>query len=565
MHGIQRTIKNARRYAEIIEVLARHGFEDVVAELGLDRWLDAGRRLILRAPKREAGPAPASRASRLRRAMEELGPTFIKMGQVLSCRPDLVPQAWADEFRKLQADCPRVDYSEIESLMRGEFGDAWPFSRVDPEPLAAGSMAQVHRAVLEDGTRVVAKVLRPGIEDVTATDMDILGTLAQFAEAHFSNLGYSPTEVVAEFARELRREVDMNVEARATQRLRAFFADDPMIRFPRVYERATTRRVLSLEEFEGVLLSARKEGDLSPERCRAVVEHGARAVFRQCLDLGFFHADPHPGNIFALPDGSVGFIDCGMTGQLDERTAENLATLVVGVVDADVDKVARVVQSLSDADPSVLEDRAFRADVREFVSHFEGATLAHLDMARLLQEFFDKLRAHKLRCPADLVLLIKALATIQSVGAELDPGFDMVAYARPHLERLVARRYSLGAVRRRFEGALRDYADLAEGLPGEVRTLLTQLRRNRLAVNLEHRGLGRLTQAIEHASRNIAFAMLIAGIVVASGILIHADRGTTAVNLTTLGGIGIAVALVLTAMHVVANRRWARERRRGGK
>jgi ubiquinone biosynthesis protein len=559
---IHRTIQNARRYGEIIEVLARQGFQDIVAETGLDRWLEAGRRLILRST-----PAPAaqrSRAERLREAMEELGPTFIKLGQVLSVRPDLIPEDWAEEFRKLQADAAKVPFEEIRAVLASEFGEklGGVIRHVEEEPLAAASMAQVHRATLADGTGVVLKILRPGIEEVTASDMEILSTLAEFAEAHFSNLGYSPKEVVQEFARELKKEVDLTHEGRATDRLRSYFEKDEQVRFPRVYWEASTRRVLALEEFRGVLLSSPGAKTLTGDERSRVVRSGADAVLRQCLEFGFFHADPHPGNLFALPGGVVGFIDCGMTGQLDPRTAESLALLVVGVVHADVEKVVKVVGVLADADAGVLENRAFRADVRDFVSHFENVQIGQLDMPRLLEEFFQKLRAHNLRCPGDLVLLIKALTTIQSVAKDLDPSFDMVGFATPHVERLVARRYSLSSMRRRFEASAAEYVQLAEELPGEVGQLVRQLRRNKLAINLEHRGLSRLTQTIEHASRNIAFAMTIAGLVVGSAILVHAHREGTAISFRLVGTLGLVLAGVLSLGYVVMNRRWIREKKK---
>ncbi|MGD9789443.1 MAG: ABC1 kinase family protein [Phycisphaerales bacterium] len=561
--GIHRTIKNVRRYGEIIEVLFRHGFRDIVSETGLDRWLESGKRLLLRQSAPQEHESRETRAQRLRRAMEELGPTFMKLGQVLSCRPDLIPEEWAEEFRNLQSNAVRLPFEEIERRLNEEFGDrldeviAW----IDPQPLAAASMAQVHRARLTDGTPVVLKVLRPGIEDVTQSDMEILRTLAEFAESRFTDLGYSPTEVVDEFARELEREVDLTHEGRATDRLRAYFDDAPTIRFPEIYWSASTHRVLAMQEFKGTLLSSVPASEIPEDHRHAVVRHGAEAVLRQCLDLGFFHADPHPGNLFVLEDGAVGFIDCGMTGQIEARTAESLATLVLGVVRGDLDSVMRVVGTLSDAEPAKLEDRAVRADVRDFVAQFEHATVGRIDMPALLDAFFKKLRRHQLRCPADLVLLIKALTTIQSVARDLDPEFDLVEFASPHVERLVKRKYSVGAMRRRFERGMAEYAELAENLPTEVRQVLTQIRRNRLAVNLEHRGLTRMTQTIEHASRNIAFSLAIAGLVVGSSILVHADRPGQTIPFATIGIIGLALALVLTIGHVLRNRRWLRSRK----
>ncbi len=550
---ISQRIRNIRRYGEILEVLVRYGFDDVVSELRLDRFLDKGRGLVGAKPRE--GLQNLTRAGRLRGAMEELGPTFIKMGQVLSTRPDLIPPEWAQEFKRLQDDCPRVPFAEIKALLEEEFGDEYAevIESIEEEPLAAASMAQVHRAKLRNGASVVLKVLRPGIREVTNADLEILRTLAEFAENHFTNLGYNPEEVVREFARELGRETDLTQEARATDRLRQAFIEDEGVHFPRVYWEATTENVLALEEIHGVLLSRIKDGDLSEADRKSVVANGARAVLRQCLDLGFFHADPHPGNLFALPGGRICFIDCGMTGQLDLRTSEQLAELVQGVVTGDADRVIGVVQALADADPAKLDDRAFRSDVRGFISHFEHTPLERLNMSRLLDEFFEKLRAHQIKCPGDLVLLIKALSTIESVGTSLDPEFEMVDFVKPHVERLVRRRYGVPAMRKRLIKSLSNYTELVEKLPDDLRFVITQFRRNRFAINLEHKGLAKLTSTIEHASRNIAFALIIAAMFVGSSILVLAARETT--GLTFIGIAGFVAAAILTVLIVISNRR----------
>ncbi|CAG0953331.1 aarF domain-containing kinase [Phycisphaerales bacterium] len=554
--NIPETIKHLKRYVEIVRILVRYGFGDAVQELKLDRLLEKGLRTVgAHAPEFEH----LKREERLRRAMEELGSTFIKLGQILSVRPDLVPQEMADEFRKLQDDCPQVPYEGIHERLEEEFPDGRLkelFKKVDHRALAAGSMAQVHKATLSDGTHVVLKVLRPGIHDQIEADLEIMRTLAGWAETHFKNLGYSPTEVVREFSKELRREMDMTQEGTATERLGAMFVDDPGIKFPAVYWDASTRKVLTLELIEGRPLSRLDPEKMPPDERRALVENGARAIFRQCLEVGYFHADPHPGNLFALPGGRICFIDCGMTGQLDERTTSQLGDLIAGVVTGDIERVIAVVGALSDADPSKLEERPFRADVREFVSHFQSVPLERLDMGRLLREFFERLRAHGLRCPGDLVLLIKAMTTIESVAAQFDPEFDMVGFARPYVESLVKRKHGPAAWSKRVQSGVIRYAELLEDLPNDVRYLLGQLKRNRLGVNLEHRGLHRLTHTIEHASRNISFALIIAAMVVGSSILVLAARGTVGYWLTALGIAGFILAGGLMILMAITTRRF---------
>jgi ubiquinone biosynthesis protein len=552
---ITRRVRHFQRYAQVLEVLARHGFADLSQQLGLDSLLDRARTVIGTVPSgaNERIPLPV----RLRMMLEELGPTYVKLGQVMSTRPDLVPQDWVDEFKKLQNNVPGVDYGVIEKMLEEEFPGRRKrlFRSFQKTPLAAGSMAQIHRARLRDGTRIVLKFLRPGIRDIIAVDMEILQALAELVETHFANLGYSPTEIVREFAKELKRETDMMQEGRSTERLRSFFADDSEVVFPAVYWEATTHNVLAMSEIDGLVLTHLNSGRLSPEDRRRLVQNGARAVFRQCLEFGFFHADPHPGNLMALPDGRIAFIDCGMTGEIDARTSRQLADLVSGVVAGDLDRVIAAAGAITDMDQEKLEDRALRADVNAIVSAFQGTPLERLNLGKVLQDFFGSLRTHRIRCPADIILLIKALTTIESIAHELDPSFELVPFVRPYLEDLVAKRYGLSAMKGRMQRGLRQYLELLEDLPGELRPILSQLRKNKLAVNLEHRGLDRVTRTIEHASRNISFAVIIAAMFVGSSILVHAARMSGATTLTAIGYVGFAAAAILVVVMIVSNRR----------
>ena len=562
---VARTIRNARRYTEILEVLVRHGFADTVAWLGLDRLVERGYRLVGRATV-HAEHVP--RAVRMRIVLEELGPTFMKLGQMLSCRKDLIPAEWADEFAKLQASGPRLPFEEIRAVLDAEFKGLTDevFASIEAEPLAAASMAQVHRATLTDGTPVVLKVLRPDAEEVTRSDLEILRAVASFAEAHLASTGFSPSDVVREFARELKREVDFTFEGRSTDTLRKAFEDNPRVRFPKVYWEATTRRVLALEEFRGVLLSALKPGDLTQEQRTAVVGYGADAVARQCLEIGLFHADPHPGNLFALvgDDGEVtaGFIDCGMTGRIEVRTMEMLARLLRAIAAGDVDEVIAVVTGLADVPPDKLDDRGFRADMSEFAHSFAGATVEQINLPEVLEDFFDKLRFHHIRFPAELVLLVKALTTIQAVAVSLDPSFDMISRLRPYVENILRARYGFAALRRRTRHSLAEYAALAEDLPREIRILVGQARRNKLAINLEHRGINRLTRTIEHASRNISFSLMVLGLLMSSAILVHSGDRAGALGLRTLGIGGFVAAGVLIVLHILTNRKWLKSRDR---
>lgn len=554
-----RTVRNLRRAQEIITLLGVYGFTDVVQDLGLDRLVLRGKRLVgMAAPSDRVAREP--QAVRLRRAMESLGPTFIKMAQILSTRPDLIPRTWADEFTRLQYDVPPVAAgmirAHIESLYEGRIGDY--FASVEDKAFAAASIAQAHHATLLDGTPVVLKVLRPGIGRVVEADIEILAALAAFVENHFQNLGYSPKKVVEQFARQVRRELDMIHEGRATDRMARAFADDPHVSFPRVFWEQTREGVLCLERIDGVLLSKHEEAGFSEDELERIVAYGVDAVFRQCFQIGFFHADPHPGNIIvSREDGDVHlcFIDCGMTGHLDPHSGELLADLVHGTIGGDIDRVIDSVIALTGANPSIAADRDLRADAWEFIAQFEAVSLDQLHMGSLLSEFFERIRRHRLTCPADIMYLIKAVTTIEGVGEALCPTFDIVSHVRPHMERLIRRRYGFGAMRRRVERGSIAWAELTETIPRYIRELADRFRKDQIRVSLQHEGLDQVTREIERASRHISFALVVSGLVVAGAILVLADAiagaGKGAMFYAGVGAFAVAAVLAAARLLVV--------------
>ena len=559
--GIRRGIRNTKRAAEVIAVLAKHGFRQFLSDTGIERMIERGQEILLRSKPEAATPAKPF-AVRVREALEELGGTFIKLGQVLSTRPDLVPPELAEELRSLRSNCPTVPYAEISKRLEEEFGEKLDehFQSIDEVPLAAASIAQVHRAVLKDGTNVVLKIVRPGIEETIESDIDILTELARLTENRISELGYSPKETVREFQQELSREVDLLYEGRSTDRFRKNFADDSKIHFPIVYWPSTTRRVLTLEHVQGTLLSETDFSTMSAEQRRTIVEKGSEAVFRQCLEHGFFHADPHPGNIIATADGGICFIDCGMTGRIDRQTMQSLATLVMSVINSDLDKVLEATMSLCDADKTLKFDRAFRRDAWSFIARFERGTIESLDMAGLLNEFFALMRRYRIRCPADLVFLIKALSTIQGAAREIDPMFDLVAHGRPQIEKLIRDRYGFTATRDRLLTSAQRYLSLMEDLPDEVRDVLDQLRRREFSVNLRHHGMDRLNDdTLEHASGTIAVGLVIAGLLVGSSVLILAELGIEVSKI--LRGVGVTGIVIAILLAITLPIRWIRRRK----
>jgi ubiquinone biosynthesis protein len=551
--SIKRTISNTKRLAEIVKVLSKFGFRQLVIDTGLHRLL--GNVKEVEESSQGGGSEGLPRPVRVRMVLEELGPTFVKFGQILSTRPDLIPLEWTQELKKLQDRCQQVPFSAIHQVLALEFPGRLEllFSTIEEIPLAAASLAQVHRATLIDGTTVVIKVLRPGARALIEEDMALVETLAQILEQYFSDLGYSPTAVAKEFSREIQKEINLVLEGQSTERLRRYFEDDANISFPKVYWSATTRNVLTMEEIKGRLLASVSPDELSGRERRTIVANGTDAVFKQCLRFGFFHADPHPGNIFLLPEGKLCFIDCGMTGQLDRKTTDQLINLVSGVVQGDIDRLCRVVIELTAVDPVVTDGRDFRMELRNLAEQFRNTDLQHLNITGLLSDFFGMLQRYRIQCPSDLLLLTKALTTIEGVAAYFDPTFDVLAHVEPQIEEIVQKRHSMQEIRRRMFRTLTNSLELMEKLPGDLQRFLDHARHSRFTLNLELKRIEHLSERIDSSSRIMGIAMIIAALIVGSSILILADRMSEEHGfIGTLGILGLILAGVNTAGFIIS-------------
>jgi ubiquinone biosynthesis protein len=540
---LARRLKNAQRYREVIGVLARYGFASFVAKSGFAPLRKANADwLYSRDGTIDLSSAPME--VRLRKAMEELGPTFIKIGQILSTRRDLIPDSLADEFAKLQADCPKIPFDRVRAALddqlKGRTDELYQW--IDPEPMAAASMAQVHSAIWKDGSEVVIKLLRPDAADQIEADMEALAFVARLTEDRLAKSGFSPTEIVEEFREELRRETNLTIEARSTDRMRRSFADDPGIAFPHVYWEATTPGVLTIERVKGRLLARTPYQSIPLETRRQIIANGARAVFRQTLELGFFHADPHPGNIFVHDDGRVTFIDCGMVGKIGLDARTRIAELVFGVATGDARLVMRAAMKMGNVEPDSIDERALLDDVQEVVDQFVGKPIAEIDVAAVLDKFYQILREYKVRCPADMVMLIKAMGTIEGVARDLDPDYEIIEAAKPFIFKLVNDRYAPKALSKRVLNTLFSYAELIDSLPKQVNGILRKLRLGEAKVNFHIEGIEKFRMSVEHTATTVAYALLISALLVASSVLIHATHGQQDSVIGTLGLGGFLLA-----------------------
>ena len=534
-----KTIRNLPRLRAIVTAAAKFGFGEAIRDTKLGKFLDhihPDKAMEQRSPQ-----------ERFRLALESLGPTFMKLGQVLSMRPDIIPPAWSEELKKLQDDCPPVPWPKIAAELQHEYGCDLDevVASIDEKPLAAGSIGQVHEARTKEGRDIVLKVLRPGIDKIVHADLQVMSTIVSLIESRKKNMGVNPREVLDTFAEALDHELDLSREAENTRRMAAAFKDDDVISFPEVIGDLSTKRVLAIEKVPGTELTKWRSAGWSDDERLRIVENGAHAVIKQTLELGFFHADPHPGNIFVLEEQRLCFIDCGMVGRVDDLTRRDLAMLLYGISKHDLDSVMTAFLRLGDVDADEMDDRDLREDMQDFIGRFAMESLGDINMGNMLNAFLEGLRKHNMRCPGDLVLLIKALVTIEGVGKELAPQFDLVAFAKPTIERLVKKEIGPAALKKRSVAAMAGWAELVERLPRDSQLFLDRLRHNRLRLNMNVESVEDLSDTIDRSARNMSWAMVISAIVVGSSILVLANRGDTFDGLSIVGLAGYLAAATL--------------------
>lgn len=540
------TVRDLGRLQDIASVLIRWGFGDVVKRMGMAGVLEkAGRLLHWQAV--EEGRLRMDVPTRLRCTLQDLGPTFVKLGQVLATRVDLLPPAWIDELGKLQNAVPALPWDAVLPQLREDLG-AEPeavFARVEHEPLAAASLAQAHRAWLVDGSAVVLKIRRPGIRDTVEADLRLLKHLAVIVEKNLPELRrYHPQRIVQQFSASLRRELDFAAECRNAERIAHNFAGRDDIVIPRVYWQWTCERLNVQECLEGVPGRDLAAADAMGLDRVQLARTGAGLVLKMVLEDGFFHADPHPGNIFYMPDGAIGVIDFGMVGRVTEQRRFQIVRLLHGLVVHDSAAVAEVLADWTEEDNDIDEVRLQEsADV--FVDQYRGVPLKDLRMGAMLGDVTAMLREHGLSLPADLALMIKAFLTLEGMGRQLDPDFDMASEARPYLERAMLERLAPDVLVRRGRRTLSGLVDLLRDMPRDVHRLLQSARRGKLQMHIEVDTLRAFGEQVDRAANRLTMGIITASLVIGSSIVMNSVGGGVSnrwlMALGVLGFVGAAL------------------------
>lgn len=526
-----RLLRNIGRTRQIVAVLLNHGFGDVVDRIGLRSAWQRWKCFIFRRP-----PAPIPRlktVERVRLTLEALGPTFVKFGQVMSTRPDLVPADMLTELKKLQETVPPFSSEAAVQMLIAEFGKPPNelFAQFDHKPLAAGSLGQVHRARHFDGTPLAIKIRRPDVVRDVERDISLMQELAVLAERHIPETRiFDPVGLVNHFARTIRRELNFAREGRTMEEFSRLFHEDPALYVSRVYWEVTSDAVLSMEFIDGFRVDNPAALKGVPRTPPELAAEGARIYMRQAFEFGIFHGDPHPGNLRVLPDGRICLLDYGMVGLLDEPTRERLVDLLQAITAQDCESAVDVVLSLGEA-RGETDIPLLKVDMRDFIANYYGIELERIDVSRLFSDFMGILTTHQIRCPGSLMLLIRALVTLEGVGRGLDPEFNLARQLEPFVVQVVRERYE---PKRVVDSILKDARNVMTSLhdlPVNMGRTLRRLADNDLEVHLEHRGLDHLTRELERASNRMVVGVIVAALIVASAMLVPAGSSTFWVSL----------------------------------
>jgi len=535
--------KDLGRLHDIASILIRYGFGDAVRRLGLSstlekagkvlHWKDAGQYVRMEPPERVC------------KALQDLGPTFVKLGQLLSSRVDLFPPEWIAEFEKLQDHVPPVAFEKLRVQLEEDLGappeEIFPY--LQTQALAAASIAQAHLARLADGTDVILKIRRPGIRPIVEADLRLLSRFAEIAEQELNEMHrFRLTELVRQFSRSLHRELDLAGECRNAERIARNFEDDPNILVPKVYWPWVSERLNVQEYIDGIPGRDLKAVDNIGLDRKLLARRGANAVLKMILEDGFFHADPHPGNVFYLAEERIVFIDFGMVGRLSDERRYQVVDLIYGLVER---KVQVAVDVLLDwTNNSKIDIETLTNEVDAFIDQYHGIPLKQLSLTGMLTDLMSMLREHQLHLPSDLAMLVKVLLSLEGIGHQLDPDFDITSEVHPFLRQTLLERYAPDALAKRGWQSLVSTINLITGLPQDLRRLLTSARRGGLQVKVDVTRLDNFAERLDRAASRITVGTVTAALIIGTSIVMTVEGGPTLFGLPLFGFIGFTGAFI---------------------
>ncbi|MGN7300182.1 ABC1 kinase family protein [Ferdinandcohnia sp. SAFN-114] len=551
----EKRIRHFQRYRDIVAAFSRNGFGFLIKELGLLELLSLPKRLFV-----EDYPEIHTKTlgERVRLFLEELGPTFVKMGQIASTRPDLIPADIIHELEKLQDRVPPFSFQEVKTIIEQELGGAIDsvFEEFHESPLAAASIGQVHFAVLNSGERVAVKIQRPNIRNIIETDLEILQELAMLAELRLNWAArYQIRDMVEEFSMSLRTELDYTIEGRNAEKVDKQFENDPKIRVPKVYWDYSTQKVLTMEYVEGKKLNEIKKNDFKGYNCKVLAERLVRAIFHQILIEGFFHGDPHPGNILALPGEVIVFMDFGMVGRLTPEMKSHFASLVISMMRQSTDGVIKAITRMGLV-PDDVNMQRLRSDVDQLKEKYYDVPLSQVSLGEAVNDLFSVAYQHHIQIPADLILLGKTLLTIEGTVEQLDPELSIIKVAEPFGRQLLKERYHPKKVAENVLNHLFEYAEILTELPKSIQELTSVLKKGKMRMeitipelDLFLTKLDRISNRLSFSIVLLAFSIIMVGLIIGSAL---SRQSTLLWNIPAIEiGFGVAILMFLWLLYSI--------------
>ncbi len=542
---VRRAYHQANRMRHIATILVKYGLTDYVRILRLDKGFSLARKILLRGQKWDY--ARFSRYKRIRMAIEELGVTFIKLGQLLSNRTDMLPPAMLDELAQLQDRVPPIKAERVRRIVESELGKPLDqvFARFEETPIASASIAQVNYARLPDGKEVAVKVQRPGIQEVVDVDLEILFGLAGLIERYLpgSRL-YQPREIVKQFRAQLKTEINFNRELLHMQKFAALFRRSRTIRVPLVVRDLTTRRVLTMEYIDGTKVSRITERDGSGFNKRVIAHRGATLILEQIFMHGFFHADPHPGNILVLPGNIICFLDFGMMGRIRPREQESLRQMFLGMTSRDAEQTAKAILSITRRTTPVNMDE-FEMRVYDLLDEYLDLSLEDFDLPGLFVDLTALIRSFGLIISPNLMLMIKALIAVQAIGVDLDPTFNLIRLFEPFARRLIAQEFRPGKLGHETFQTAMNYKELLEELPIDARTLIDMAKKGKFSVELRVRGLDRFRRTLDRIGYRLVHGAVLAALIIGSSFVMSSNLLPQWHGVSVIGLVGFSIAMVM--------------------
>ena len=548
MFEIIKEVRDINRLREIVNVLFEQGFDFLIQKIRLKHKVLLTDSLRSKIEKEKN----FSIEKRLRLTLEQLGPTFIKFGQILSIRPDLIPKSYIQELEKLQDRVPKFSYTIVKKQIKKELGKSIEeiFSSFEKKPIASASISQVHKAVLKNGKKVAVKIQRPDVRKIMETDIEIMFYIAKLLENRILKLKrFNPVKIIEEFKKWTEKELDFKREASHAKRFARNFSHDKTIKIPEIYDEFSTNKVLVMEFIDGIDLHNIKQIKKKKIKLQPLMEKGFEAILTQVFIHGLFHADPHPGNIIITNDKKIAFVDFGIVGHFDENLKSKSIDLFYGIIQNDTEKIVETLVELSETEIGNKEELKY--EISDLLEPLQNAEINQVKISYVLEEIMDTSLNYGLKIPTNFVLFGKTIITLEGIALEYDPKFNIIKSSKPFIEKLMRQRYSPVYQFNNFVKDMFRFKKFAEELPDQASKALKRIEKGTINVEIEDTDIKKLSLEIDKSSNRIAYSMLITALLIAGALMINLGRPFI-FNISLVSFFSFLLAFILSIILLVS-------------